>query len=208
MATLLSKVEDASRRESAQITACGTARGLDQEAFDVGQVRFKLQNELPPFGRLLGIVLGSNARGRRCWRSVLEHYLGPSLEHVVRDVQFPVDREEKGNLILVDFLGVETRDFAPGSGGVVSVLKVFRGQDQCSKKHAAPTLKCTIAVTVFWLFCGKIMFRNVGFNEDEIIQRDLERGVAGAGAAQGLLDEGAQRQDSFAAELVAAHGRG
>lgn len=42
------------------------------------------------------------------------------------------------------------------------------------------------------------MARHVGLDLDEIVKRHLEGTIAGAGAAECLLDECPQRQDAFA----------
>ena len=55
------------------------------------------------------------------------------------------------------------------------------------------------------LFRSEVEAGDVGLDEDEVVERYLERGVAGLRPPQGLLDEGAQGEDAFGAHLATAH---
>lgn len=205
---LRGKVEDAARRECAEITGSGRhAKGRDKP-LDVGQIRVQTQDNLLPLQRLLGNGLGEGARGGRWWRrSVLEHDLGPPLEDVIRDVQLPVDSKQECNLVLVDLMYIEARNLAPGSRGVVAVLKVLGRENQGREEHAPAALKGPVGVAVLVLLSDKATLGDVGLDKDEVVQRHLQGRVAGARAPKRLLDEGAQRQHGPGAGFRAARGR-
>jgi hypothetical protein len=89
-------------------------------------------------------------------------------------VQLPIDGEQEGNLVLVDLVGVETRDLAPRTSRVVTVLEVLGGQNERGEKHAPPTLQGTIRVVIVWLLHGEVVLGNMRLDEDQVIQSYLE----------------------------------
>lgn len=173
------------------------------QTFNVVQLRVEFKDNHLPVRALLRVPLGGSSGGGGGRRSVLQDNFCPALEDFVSDVQLPVDRQQECNFVLVDFSRVEPGNLAPGSGRVVTILKVLGSEDESSKEHAAAALKCAALLLVVGLFHGEIVLRDVGLNEDQVVQRNLEGGIAGARAAQSLLDEGAQRQHRLVAELIA-----
>lgn len=122
-------------------------------------------------------------------------------------MKLPVDGKDESQLVLIDLVCCKTGDFAPGTGGIVAVLKVLGRENQSSEKHAAAALESTTLMTVVRLFHGEIVLGDMGLDQDEIVQGDLERGVAGARSAERLLDEGAQGQNGLAADIIVADDR-
>jgi hypothetical protein len=122
-------------------------------------------------------------RGRSRRRSVLEYDLSPALKDLVGNVQLPVNSNEECHLVLVDLLGVEARNLAPGACRVVAVLKVLRRKDKSREEHTATALKGTIGSTINGLLHGKVMLGDVGLDQNKVIQSDLEGRVACARAA-------------------------
>jgi hypothetical protein len=57
--------------------------------------------------------LSGPAGRRRLGRGKLGHAVGPALVSLLGDVELPVDGQEEGHLILVDFQSVKARDLAP-----------------------------------------------------------------------------------------------
>jgi hypothetical protein len=55
-------------------------------------------------------------------------------------MEAPAHRFEEHQLVLIDLERVQTGDFAPGAGGVVTVLQIFGRKDQRRQKHPAATL--------------------------------------------------------------------
>lgn len=175
---------------------------------DVSQLRVQSKNELLPAQDLL-VHLSNPARRGRAWRrGVLENDFGPSLEDILRDVKVPANGKEESNLVLVDLLGVESRDLAPSASSVVSVLEILGSQDQSREKHATTTLKCAIGMSVRGLLGRKVVLGNMRLDENQVIERDLEGRVASARATQRLLNKGSQRQHGLASQLTSACGRG
>ena len=123
-------------------------------------------------------------------------------------MEVPADGKEKGNLVLVDLLGVESRNLAPSSSRVVSVLEILGGQDQSREEHATTTLESAIGMAVLRLFGSKVVLRNMRFDQNQIVESNLEGRVASPGATQRLLDKGTQRQHGLAAQLTSANDRG
>lgn len=122
-------------------------------------------------------------------------------------MELPVDSKEERDLVLVDLLGVEPRDLAPGTSRVVAILQIFGCEDKSSEEHATPALKSAVGVTIIGLLRGEVVLGHMGFNKDKIIKSYLEGRVAGARAAKSLLDEGSERQDRLATKLAAANHR-
>lgn len=203
--TVKRHVENAVRRHGAQVAVLSNSAG---QVGNVGQLRIQSKDELLPAQDLLVHLSNSARRGRAWRRGVLENDLGPSLKDILGDVKVPADSKEEGNLVLVDLLGVESRDLAPGASSVISVLEILGGQDQGREEHATATLKGAVGMSVRRLLGGKVVLGNVGLDENQIIERDLESRVASARATQRLLDEGSQRQHGLASQLTSACGRG
>lgn len=97
-------------------------------------------------------------------RGVLEHDVGPSLKDIVGNVYPPVNRKEECNLVLVDFLRVQSRDLTPCPSGIVPILEVLGSKDKCGQEHAPPTLESAERVCILWLFHGEVVLRNMRFN--------------------------------------------
>lgn len=133
-----------------------------QETLDVGQLGVQLQDDLLPVCSLLVPGLGDTARGGGRWRgSVLQYNLGPTLEDVVGDVELPVDGQQESDLVLVDLVGVETRDLAPGASRVVSVLEILGGQDQSGEEHATTALQGAAGLAIVGLLHGEVVLRHM-----------------------------------------------
>lgn len=206
---LVRGVKNAAGRRGAKVTTLGGGVADGDEAINVGQLRVQLQDNSLPVHGLLGHGLGDAAgRAGRGRRRVLENNLGPALKHVVCNVQLPVDSEEEGDFVLVDLIGIEPRNLAPGAGRVVTVLEILGGQDEGGKEHAAAALQSAVGVAILGLLHGEVVLGHMGLDENQVVQGNLQRGVAGAGAPESLLDKGAQRQDCLATKLAAASHRG
>lgn len=119
-------------------------------------------------------------------------------------MQVPVHSQYECHLVLVDLGCFESRDSAPGTGRVVAILQILGRQDESCEEHAATTLEGLAFSVAVGLFHGEIMARNVGSNQDKVVQGNLKGRVAGAGPAQSFLNETAQREHSTAAHLFAS----
>lgn len=203
--TIKRHVENAARRQGAQIALRSRSVG---QVRDVSQLRVQSKDELLPAQDLLVQLSNSAGRGRAGRRGVLENDFGPSLKDIFGDVEVPANSKEESNLVLVDLLGVESRDLAPSASSVVSVLEILGSQDQSRKKHASTTLKGAIGMSVRGLLSRKVVLGNMRLDENQVIERDLEGRVASARAAQRLLNKGSQRQHGLASQLTSACGRG
>jgi hypothetical protein len=106
---------------------------------------------------------------------MLENDFSPLLEDLVGNVQFPVHSKEESHLVLVDLLDVEAGNLAPGTCGVVSVLKILGRKDQGREEHAPAALKSPLSVAILVLLRSKATLGNVRLDEDQIVQRDLQR---------------------------------
>jgi hypothetical protein len=93
-------------------------------------------------------------------------------------VHLPVDSEQKGDLILVDLLGVESRNLTPGSSRIVTVLEIFRSKNQSREEHATTALERAIGVSILGLLHGEVVFWHVGLNQDQVVECNLESRVA------------------------------
>lgn len=120
-------------------------------------------------------------------------------------MQAPVDSHQERHLVLVDLVGAEAADLAPRARGVVAVLQILGGEDEGRQEHAAPALQGARSMALVRLLHCEVEAGDVGLDEDEVVERYLERGVAGLRPPQGLLDEGAQGEDAFGAHLATAH---
>lgn len=126
---------------------------------------------------------------------------------MVWDVQLPVDRQEESHLILVDLLDIEARDLAPGLCRVVPVLQILGSQNQSSKEHAAPTLETRVLEAIARLFHGEVAGRDMGLDQDQVVQCNRQGGIAGTRALERLLDKLAQRKPRIRSIAVARAGR-
>lgn len=126
---------------------------------------------------------------------------------MVWDVQLPVDRQKKSHLILVDLLDIEARDLAPGLCGVVPILQILGSQNQSSKKHTAPALETRILEAIARLFHGKVASRDMGLDQDQVVQCNRQGGITGTRALERLLDELAQGKSRVRSIAVARAGR-
>lgn len=119
------------------------------------------------------------------WRTtrvgrVLENNVRPTLEDGFRNVKFPAHSLEERQLILIDLKCIQTRNFAPRSGGVISILEILRGQNKRRKEHSPATLHSTRARVVPGLLHGEILFRYMRLNHDKIVQGNLKSRIAGS----------------------------
>ena len=114
------------------------------------------------------------------------------MEDGIGDVDAPVYSEKKGHLVLVNLQSVQTGDLAPGASGVVAVLEVLGGQDQRREEHAAPALQSADGVGVVRLLHREVVARDVRFDEHQVVEGHLQGRIAGAGAAERLLDKSSQ----------------
>jgi hypothetical protein len=206
---LVRGVKNTARRRSAKIATLGAGLDGGDEALNVGQLGIKLQDDSLPVHSLLGNGLGDAARrtgGRR--RGVLENNLSPALEHVVCNVQSPVDSEQEGDFVLVDLVGVEPGNLAPGACRVVAVLKILGSQDEGGEEHATAALQSAVGMTILGLLHDEVVLGHMGLNEDQVVQSHLEGGVASARASKSLLDKSTQRQNCLATKFTAACHRG
>jgi len=76
-------------------------------------------------------------------------------------MEFPVNGNEESDLVLVDLLGVETRDLAPSASREITILKVLGGKDECGEEHTAPALENTACMNVIGLLHGEVMAGDV-----------------------------------------------
>jgi hypothetical protein len=79
-------------------------------------------------------------------------------------MHLPVDCEQKGDLILVDLLGVESRNLAPSSSRIVTVLEIFRSKNQSREEHATTALERAIGMSILGLLHSEVMFWHMGLN--------------------------------------------
>lgn len=114
-------------------------------------------------------------------------------------MKFPIHCLQKHQLVLVDLQCIQTGDFAPSAGGVVSVLEVFGGENQGGKEHASTTLHSPADGLTPSLVMGQIVTGHVRLNLNQIVQSHLQRAITGPRPAERLLDEGAKGQNTFAA---------
>ena len=111
------------------------------------------------------------------WRelgSILEDNICPTLKNSICDVYAPVDSEEECHFVLVNFRGVQSRYLTPCPSRIVSVLEILRGENESCEKHTSSTLKGPDSSIVTGLFHRKIMFRHMRFDQDQVIQGNLQ----------------------------------
>jgi hypothetical protein len=124
-----------------------------------------------------------------------QNNLLPLLPDGVRDVELPVDSLQESHLVGVDLAHLQTRDLAPCPSRVVAVLQILGGENQSSKKHTTATLESTVRC-IFRLSSGEVLLGQVRLDEDQVVQGNLQGGVASARSTESLLDKGTQRKDS------------
>ena len=168
----------------------------------------KLEHRLLPSRDLGARRHHVEAAGRRRSRRgpKVQENPGPSLPYRVGNVQIPIDRVEEGRLVLVDLLGVKTRDLAPSASRVISVLEVLGRKNEGSEEDATTALQGTSSVVILGLFHGEILSRDVSLDEDKIVHGYLQGRVASPRPLESLLDEGPQGKNGLAANLISAHG--
>lgn len=84
-------------------------------------------------------------------------------------MELPVDCQEEGYLILIDFLSSKPGNLAPSSRGVVAVLEILGCQDQGSQKHTTPTLQNSAGVNVIWLLHSEVVLGDMRLDKHKII---------------------------------------
>lgn len=134
---------------------------------------------------------------------MVDDHILPLLPDGVNNVEFPVDSFEESHFVCVDLANLEARDLAPRARRVVAVLQILGREDECSKKHATTTLQRTKR-GIFRLRHGEVMLWQVGFDEDQVVQSDLQSRVASTRSAKSLLDEGAEGKHSTSRSSLAA----
>jgi hypothetical protein len=88
-------------------------------------------------------------------------------------MEFPIHSLQEHHFILINLLGLQTRDLAPSTGGVVPILQVFRCKNQRGEKHTSSALHRSSAWAVAGLFHGEVMVWNVWSDLDEVVESDL-----------------------------------
>jgi hypothetical protein len=191
-----------------QVAHLAAIEGDADQSIDIRQLLVQSQNDQSPVLVLLGAQLRGTTRrwGGRRW-CVLENNVSPSLEDTVRNVQLPVHGLQEGHLVLVDLVRVQAGNLTPGAGRVVTVLQVLGCQNKRGKEHAAAALKGLSRVAVVQLLHNEAPAGDMGLDENQVVQSHLQRGVTCPGAAQRLLNKGAQGEHGFASELAAADRR-
>jgi hypothetical protein len=134
---------------------------------------------------------------------VTENNLLPLLPNGVSDVQLPVDSLEERHLIGVDLTDLEARDLAPCASRVVAILQVLRRENERCKEHATSTLQSTER-GILRLGHGEVMLGQMGLDEDQVVQGNLQSGVAGPRPLERLLDESAEGKHSRPRRILAA----
>lgn len=146
----------------------GRGVSIVPQRLDVKEVGVELEHGLLP-GRDLG-ARGHHADAARRRRSrrwpEIQKDTSPALPYCVGNVQVPADCVEESRLVLVDLLGVQTRDLAPGASRVVSVLEVLGRENERGKEDAAAALQGTRSLVVPRLFHCEVELRNMVLDEN------------------------------------------
>ena len=121
-------------------------------------------------------------------------------------MKLPADFAEECALVRINLVHFEAGHLTPGLSRVVAILQILRSQDKSCKKHSSPAHKRAVSWTVHRLFHSKVALGYVRLDEHQVVQRDLQRGVAGARATQSLFDVRAQRQYTASAAALTAAG--
>jgi hypothetical protein len=134
---------------------------------------------------------------------VTENNFLPLLPNGVSDVQLPVNSLEERHLVGVDLTDLEARDLAPCASRVVAILQVLRRENERCKEHATSTLQSTER-GILRLGHGEVMLGQMGLDEDQVVQGNLQSGVAGPRSLERLLDESAKGKHSRPRGILAA----
>jgi hypothetical protein len=102
-------------------------------------------------------------------------------------VKLPVDSQKEGHLVLVNL--------APCAGRVIAILEVLGCQNQGGQEHPTSALDGLARAAGIGLLGSKVVSGDMGLNENEVVQSDLECRIGSPRATESLLDEGTQRQD-------------
>jgi hypothetical protein len=124
-----------------------------------------------------------------------QYYLLPLLPSWVSDVEPPVDSFEEGHFVSIDLADREARNLAPSTSREVAILQILGCKYKSCEEHAATALQCAQG-DILGLRHGEIMLRQLRLDQDQVVQRDLQSGVAGTGPAKRLLDEGTKGKHS------------
>jgi hypothetical protein len=124
---------------------------------------------------------------------VSEDYLLPLLPDRIDDVKLPVDCSKESHFVRINLAHFEARDFAPSAGRVVTILQILGCQDQGRKEHTTTALQCTQGCNILGLLHREVVFGDMRLDQNQVVQSDLQGAVAGARAAQGLLDKSPER---------------
>jgi len=104
------------------------------------------------------------------WRLELVYAFEPAVINFFGNVQLPVDGEEEGDFILVNFLSVQARYLAPSASREVAVLEVLGGQNQSREEHAPTALDGLAGVAVVGLLHRKIPIRHMRLDQYQIVE--------------------------------------
>jgi hypothetical protein len=133
---------------------------------------------------------------------VTENNFLPLLPNRVSDVQLPVHSLEKRHLVGVDLADFEARDLAPCASRVVAILQVLGRENERCKEHATSTLQSTQR-GILRLGHGEVMLGQMSLDEDQVVQGNLQSGVAGPRSLESLLDESAKGKHSRSRGVLA-----
>jgi hypothetical protein len=133
---------------------------------------------------------------------VTENNFLPLLPDGVGNVQLPVYSLEERHLVRVDLADLEARDLTPCASRVVAVLQILGCKNERRKEHATSTLQSTKS-SILRLGHGKIMLGQVSLDKDQIVQSNLQSGVAGPRSLERLLDESAKGKHSRSRRILA-----
>jgi len=112
------------------------------------------------------------------WSSVFQNNVRPSLEDCFWDMQAPTNGTQEETLVAVNLHCSQSRHLAPRLRRVVAVLQILGGQDEGSQEHASATLHGAQRRTVDRLLHGSIMRWDMGSDEHEVVQSNLQRRIA------------------------------
>jgi hypothetical protein len=61
---------------------------------------------------------------------ILDQDILPPIENWLRDMELPLDCSKESSFVEADLRNMKTRNLAPCTSRVVSVLEIFRSQDE------------------------------------------------------------------------------
>jgi hypothetical protein len=111
-------------------------------------------------------------------------------------MEFPADLSEEGSLVGIDLFYRQAGHLAPGLGGVVAILQIFRSQNEGCKEHSTSAHERAVRRAFPRLFHCEVALRHEGLDQDQVVQRDLKGRIARARASERLFNVGAERQDA------------